>query len=565
MASSPIDLSAGLVPKQSGSIDLSAGLVPKSSPSVHPTPENPDPNQPGMQPEGSLKKAWDWFAKKPILDNVLPEGTKTGDIIRAAVFQHFTGTPYVPGINDFDTMGDVHKDDSPARAAVRKFVAGAGKDTADMGAGFTTPAAIATMGAGAASKSVGAVGTIGKVISGASAAGFGAQGANDVYDAGTDTTPEAWQKRLQGGAMMAGGAAGAGEVLREPIAAVAPTVAERLKKSATEQYQQALNPTKERTKFMAQKRTPEMLDRGITADSAGALRDTAQEKATVATKELNDVYESLPGDRKSPTAPMVQALEDWKNQFIDRIPMTKEAVDAEIRANKGKVPSNIVKNADGTFDRVVNLDEHAINAGNALQETLKAYGDNITPRSMRKARQIFDESVARSGGYEGRSLAEGSMLDARKEAATAIRQQLAKDNPELVQLNSEISFWLDVQKIAAETAKRKVGQQGGLIVPMAKNAGRTIGAGTGFAIGGPAGGAAGLFIGGKLAENLAKVTRSTKWRTVSAVTKNRVADAIANGNFRNAEWELQFIGRQIGVPLAAVAAGSENPTDQPQE
>lgn len=517
-----------------------------------------DPSQEGMQPESSLKKAWDWFAKKPIFDSVLPEGVKSADIARAAFFHHITGETYIPGINDFETKGEVHKNDSPAAAAIKKFVYGASKDSADMTAGFTTPAAIATMGAGAAGKAPGAIGAISKAITGAGAVGFGAQGASDVYDAGTGMTPEDWQKRLQGGAMMAGGAAGAGEVMREPMAAGAPKVAEALKKSATEQYQQALNPTKERTKFIAQKRTPEMLDRGITTSSAGDLRDTAQANAKAATKELNDIYESLPGDRKSPTAPMVQALDEWKNQFIDRVPITKEALDTEIRANKGKAPSNVVQNEDGSFERVVHLDSDAINAATAMQDTLKQYGENITPRSMRKARQIFDESVARAGGYEGKSMAEGSMLDAKKEAASAIREQLAKDNPEIAPLNAEVNFWLDVQKIAAETAKRKVGQQGGLLVPMVKNAGRTVGAGTGFAVGGPGGAVAGTILGGMIAENMAKVVRSPKYRTVSAVLKNRLADALARGDFKGANWELGFIGRQVGVPLAAGPAGQED-------
>ena len=55
------------------------------------------------------------------------------------------------------------------------------------------------------------VAPVAKVLMGTA---FGAKGVHDIYSAGTENTPEAWQQRLQGGAMIAGGAASAGEGLR---------------------------------------------------------------------------------------------------------------------------------------------------------------------------------------------------------------------------------------------------------------------------------------------------------------------------------------------------------------
>lgn len=337
---------------------------------------------------------------------------------------------------------------------------------------------------------------------------------------------------------------------------VATKVADKLATSAETQYQKALNPTKERTKFIAQKRTGEMLDRGITAKSPSEMAQTAGDNARTATKSLNDLYESFPADRKSPTAPMIKALDDYKTQFQDRIPVSEQEFRDALAKNKGEAPPDIVKGEDGSLTRVVNLDPHAVQAAESLQATIKQYGDSITPASMRKARQVFDESVARAGGYEGRSLAEGSLVDARKEAATAIREQLAKDNPELAPLNAEVNFWLDVQRIAKETAKRRVGQQGGLTVEMAKRSAQVAGAGVGYQVGGPFGAAVGGYLAGDLAAKLARVTQSTQWRTVSAVAKNNLAKSLASGNFREASFHLSSMERQLGIP-AATAATSE--------
>lgn len=102
-----------------------------------------------------------------------------------------------------------YSSESPTHAAIREFVRGTTQDTAGTASGFTSPLAIGTIGTGAATKIPGAVGTVAKAVTGTASAGFGAKGAADIIKAGTENTPEAWQQRLQGGAMVAGSAAGA--------------------------------------------------------------------------------------------------------------------------------------------------------------------------------------------------------------------------------------------------------------------------------------------------------------------------------------------------------------------
>jgi hypothetical protein len=104
------------------------------------------------QDQSLLSRAWKWAAETPILDNVLPKGVTTKDIVRGAAFENLFGEPYIPGTNDFDTKAQLHLGDSPTKAAVKTFLAGSARDTADMGTGMTTPVGLAAtaLGAGAA-------------------------------------------------------------------------------------------------------------------------------------------------------------------------------------------------------------------------------------------------------------------------------------------------------------------------------------------------------------------------------------------------------------------------------
>jgi hypothetical protein len=341
--------------------------------------------------------------------------------------------------------------------------------------------------------------------------------------------------------MFAGGLQSFGAGAPRAVSIARRDAAEKLRKQAVEQYYKAIAPTKESTKHIAQKRVPEMLERRITAKSPQALRERASTEASRATTKLEEIYEALPADRRSPTAPMLRALRDYRRQFQDIVPI-EAAEYAALKKAGGRVGRR-----GQEYVKIIDIDEHAVAAAEQMMSTIAQYGKEISPRSMRRVRQIFDASVARAGGYEGKGLAEGSVVEARKEAAKAIRNQLARDNPELIKVNAEVSFWLDVQKIARETARRRVGQEGGLGVRMAQHTGQVIGAGAGYAAGGGIVGAGlGGFAGGELFKRLARVTQSTKWRTVSATWKARLADALAEGDFQRALGQIAYIEKSVG-------------------
>lgn len=215
----PAPLAPGFTPLSKEDTDAAHDINPNAKPSD------------GPKEKGLLSRAWDWVVKTPVLDNVLPKGITTSDLVRGAAFEKMFNEPYIPGINDFDTKAQAHLGDSPSKAAVKTFIAGAAKDTSDLGAGATTPLGIATIGAGVVGKAVPAVATIAKAVQGVGSAVYAGQGAHDVVTAhpnahyvgiterpetlGIEANPEETQKLVGGLAGVAGGVAGTGEAIPE--------------------------------------------------------------------------------------------------------------------------------------------------------------------------------------------------------------------------------------------------------------------------------------------------------------------------------------------------------------
>jgi hypothetical protein len=204
-------------------------------------------NNDGVAKHGLLHRAWDWV-NQPIFDNVLPEGIKTSDVLRAAAFEKMYGEAYIPGFNDFDTKATDHFGNGKANgvdektannqqkgiirqfldnhadtirkytmglsdeAGRRQFAAGVGKDTADTVAGFTSPLSLGTLGLGSEEvQAVPAVGKLARVASPLVGTAFGLQGAGQtlhgLYKMGTEgVTPENVQETLSGAGQAALGA-----------------------------------------------------------------------------------------------------------------------------------------------------------------------------------------------------------------------------------------------------------------------------------------------------------------------------------------------------------------------
>lgn len=173
-----------------------------------------------------------------------------------------------------------------------------------------------------------------------------------------------------------------------------------------------------------------------------------------------------------------------------------------------------------TVDGVQVDDATVANAGK-LQDIIRELGPDVSPQSLNRVRQIWDSKVAQGGGYLGKTLSEGSMLDAQREGANAIRGVLAADNPDLAKLNAEFHFWRQVGDVAGATAERQTGQQG----PLARIFSPMLGAGAALAHGGGTAEAIGTAAVMSAAN---EVIHSPYFRTFSAVQKARLADAISS-------------------------------------
>jgi hypothetical protein len=269
-----------------------------------------------------------------------------------------------------------------------------------------------------------------------------------------------------------------------------PFVAPMLKKSAVGQYLKALSPTKAQNKVLAQRVVPGLIDRGVSGSLEG-INETASAALEDVGPQISDAVKNIPQAKKLAIQPVLDSLESYKQEAV----------------------------VNG-----VKVDPDLVNRATQLQRIVKQLGPDVSYSSLNRVRQIFDAKVARSGGYAGKTLSEGSMVDAMREGASAIRSELAKDSPDIAKLNKEYAFWSNVQQVVGDTIQRRSGQEGALMPKLA-------------GIGGAATGHTPM---GVAMYALGRVVQSPRWRTFSAVAKNRIANALAAGD---AATVTKLIGR----------------------
>lgn len=270
-----------------------------------------------------------------------------------------------------------------------------------------------------------------------------------------------------------------------------------LKESAQKSFSQALAPTTKVNKQLTEKVVPGLLERKQFAFTKGGLETKFHEGLSKAGDELEKVLDTIPAESKSKTKPVLEAIKNYKKAFY---------------VSEGA-------------KRVI-VDEVGYKNAEKLENLIKEFGEDVSFGTIRKTRQILDIAVTKGGKAFGRTVSEGSLVDAQREAANAIREELAKQYPNLNKVNAEYSFWKNAHKIIRDTIERTKSQQ----TPL----GETIAE--------AAGGAAGLVSGVGQAVTTAvafkwikKLLTSTGYRTLSAIAKNELADAIAAGKFGVAE------------------------------
>jgi hypothetical protein len=184
-----------------------------------------------------------------------------------------------------------------------------------------------------------------------------------------------------------------------------------------------------------------------------------------------------------------------------------------------------------------------------IKAVVEQLGEDVSSQSLRGLRQIWDKTIQASHGFM-KTLPEGTMLDIKKTANDAIRDELAKTHPNLDRLNKEYSFWTNVEKVLTETVKRTTAQATPLSQQLMQQAGVTGGL--------VQGGIDTAILTGTLLKNLLKITQSTGWRTVSAIQKDRLADYIRAGN-------INAINLWIGKTMEGIKNLVEEPGQPPQQ
>jgi hypothetical protein len=284
-----------------------------------------------------------------------------------------------------------------------------------------------------------------------------------------------------------------GSALSETLPGLIPW----LRSSAATQYGKVHNPTTIRNKNITNQIVPQLLDRNVVGTEGGLLKKASAN---------------------------VDALGNDITSAVQNVP-------ASIQPNTQNIIDSLEKYKQGHMVNGVAVNQNAVQHASDLQDVIKQLGPNVSYQSLNKARQILDKGVAQSGGYAGKTLSEGSLVDAQKEAANAIRAELSRQSPDISKINAEFHFWKGVQDVMQDTAERRTGQAGGLI----RNMLPFLGGAAGVAHGGmtPAGGLEGAGAIAVMA-GIDQGVKSGLFRTMSAVSKARLADAMASGNMKTA-------------------------------
>ena len=283
-----------------------------------------------------------------------------------------------------------------------------------------------------------------------------------------------------------------------------PFLAGPLQRAATTQYERALAPTTRINKAITQDIAPEMIRRGEYGSLEG-MEKRAGQKIAELNPQLNQAYAQAGSIPTSTGALGGAKIVGAGDQVIGELEQLKQTYRPE----------------------GITAQPQAVNAIEGVQNIVKQYGSDISPDSLRRLRQIFEEVPAQRGAYAGADLSTNYTLNAQRQAADSIRGILNK-NPDIGALNKEISFWLDVQRVTSQSGLRRTGQEGGLMRVLSPLAAGLAASTSGIRFGATTGLEAGTATA--LTAMAYQAMRSPGWRTASAVVKSRFADALARGD-----------------------------------
>jgi len=338
----------------------------------------------------------------------------------------------------------------------------------------------------------------------------------------------------QPGAMATAAGLGAGgEALSAAVES--PAVQNYLREAAEKQYAKAINATKQGNKWISQNiAVPELLDRGVSAFTLKGLAGKATNNVQAFGQAIDDAWKALPAGTTAEIEPILNTIESSAKNALTIMDSTGRAIPITQTAAKGLDSIDFLKQTL----RDVSVPNPA--TGNL----------EVPVEKLRQLRQAWDEIAAQAKVYKGADLADAATGKLHAMAASAIRDQLAQDFPDIAALNKEFSFWKNVEQVVNDTVLRREGQ--------AKPLGRKIAGAAGIAFGGATGGLHGAIVGKQAMEGLEALTSSTMWRTVSAVQKNNLAKYLASGNRTAAEMTIRQMIKAAGLEAGTEIANSES-------
>lgn len=379
----------------------------------------------------------------------------------------------------------------------------------------------------------------------------------------------ATQAELQGGDPETAAVIGAAApVVGEAARRYAKPVATKLMETAEKRVNQALGPTKERFKAMADKIVPEIIKRGLGAGkSREALLQEATEQAVAVSKQLDGALQKYGTQQSNGITDVMDTLENAKNAFRrPRVVSVAQALKEGllnakqiIQTKTGGVRINLGANQrmlpNGMLEHMVEFDKRPIEQLDALKQIVKELGPKPTVDQLVALRRTWDGIVDGAGGYAHRApgaigtpLPEQAEAWAKMKGANAIRKLLAAEVPDLAAINKEYHFWRSLRDVLLQTTQRKLPQEGSLLSTIAGGAGAVVGTLTGSHYGGPGGAAAGGLMTAaamaKLGAMFQKATTSPGWRMATAQVRAKLADAIMQNDVQAA---ATILGRIMAV------------------
>ena len=323
------------------------------------------------------------------------------------------------------------------------------------------------------------------------------------------------------------------------LEAALPAMAPVLERAAATQYGRVLAPTTQANKYLTRTQVaPGLIERGATAVSLKGLAGQAAENVEKYGQMISDAWADLPQGTTTELQPMLDSLD-------------QSAKDAfTVSSPQGPIPTSSY--SANALDSVDGLKQVLTKAAEVNPQTGAL---EVPVDRLRSLRQAWDDIASQAKVYQGAQLADYAQGKLHAMAADSIREQLAEQFPSIDALNQEYSFWRNTQQVVNATLLRRMGQ--------AKPLGQKLAAAAGTAGGYAFGGVGSAVLGREAMAALEKVTTSPAWGTVSAVAKDRLANAMAAGDTNTVIDMLTKVGAaeaaQPSQPGSMATAIAEKP------